>query len=297
MDEGVSAELRALRARAYAPGGDIADDPAAIERLAELERRDRERRAAAAREPAPAPVPESRAPDIIDAVPLLRPAPERDEAVAESDTSAADPADADEPADASYAGSGGAGARRHRPALRSVLMWAGSLVAVAVLAAGATSVVTARSASTATALPDDARVTHATTLLPTGAELPAFFGDFSEPENSRAFESFFGLAVFQTSAFTSNADDGEACIFVLRSTDLESTTSGSWSGSQGCSAGAFPAASTFIVGQEQPEELRERYPIGTALQFVLTDAGVDVFVSSAPEPGETPAARAAQPAG
>ena len=41
MDEGVAAELRALRARAYAPGADIADDPVGLARLRELEERER----------------------------------------------------------------------------------------------------------------------------------------------------------------------------------------------------------------------------------------------------------------
>lgn len=303
MDEGVSAELRSLRARAYAPGGDIADDPAAIARLAELETAERARRAAASLEPAPDMTPADLPPGIIDSVPGASPGPQDDAASAGPAAAASDDASEDASADASVP-------PRRRPALRSVLMWAGSLVAVAALAAGATFFATARSASTATALPQDARITHVTTLLPTGTELPPMFENWVSAENAAdalAFEQFFGLALFDVGdAWSSARGFGvdslrvrERCLVMTDVAMLEPRSDGSGAASlnQGCSAGSFPAAITMIVREQQPEELRDRYPIGTALQFVLTDAGVDVFVSPAPEPAETPAARAAQPAG
>ncbi|SDQ47549.1 hypothetical protein [Microbacterium sp. cf332] len=312
MDEGVTAELRTLRSRAYAPGGDIAADPAALARLAELEERERRRRVAAAHDPEPEPEPAP--PSIVDAVPTF--------GALRADRRAARPDDAEpeDGADASHDGDGAAasddddaGSRaraRRRPPLRAVLTWAGSLVAVAVLAVGVTAFATARTARTATALPADANVTHVTTLLPTGAQLPAFFGSYADEQQGQSFEPFLGLAVFQTDIIWAPDDNANTCVFVTRVSDVESSTNDSWTGfmNQGCSAGAFPAAVSFVVREDQPEELLERYPVGTAMQFVLTEAGVDVFVSDAPEPPRSSAAStgtatdaaagaAAQPAG
>jgi len=39
---------------------------------------------------------------------------------------------------------------------------------------------------------------------------------------------------------------------------------------------------SFVVTEEYPAELREHFPNGSALQFVLSDVGVDVFLSDAP---------------
>ena len=142
---------------------------------------------------------------------------------------------------------------------------------------------------------------HVTTLLPTGTELPAFFGSYADGRDGRSFEPFFGLAVFETDTFWAPDEGEDSCVFVTRVSDVESSTDDSWSGfmNQGCSAGAFPASASFVIRDDQPEELVARYPVGTALQFVLTDAGVDVFVSEAPPSTAAPssAASGAQPAG
>lgn len=264
MDDGADAELRALRARAYAPGGDIADDPAALARLTELEARRRERAERAVGAPTdPAPVAdEASSPSEDDAAPLI--------------TAAGDP----EIATPSGTDAAAADAASPRPArrLRTVLTWAGSLVAVAVLAAGITLFATARTAFTATALPEDAAVTHLTTLLPTGAEQPPFLRDYGS-DQARAFEPFFGLETYQVSWIDADA----SCILLMSGTQAEAASSTGWSSfGQGCSAGAFPAAVSFVVAEEYPDELREHFPDGSALQFVLTETGVDVFVSNAP---------------
>lgn len=279
MDEGVAAELRALRLRAYAPGGDIADDPAALARLTELEQRERAERVPRthAREPDPEPV----RPSTIDTLTDLP-------------TARSDEPRHDEPGD----GVAEPTARRARP-LRSILMWAGSLVAVAALSVGITAFATARSASTATALPPDARISHVTTLLPTGEEIPAFMRPYSGGVEPGSFEKFLGLSVFRSTDTWRGNDN--VCLSVARIDD-ETSGDGSRSGAfyQGCSAGAFPAAVSFVVWEDQPDELLERYPLGTGLQFVLTDAGVDVFVSEAPASSaapEAPGEAASQPAG
>jgi hypothetical protein len=284
MDEGVAAELRALRVRAYAPGGDIADDPAALARLAELEAREREDRMPHAH--APEPDPEPVRPPIIDGIPDL--------ATPRSDDPRADESQTDKSRD-DDAGPTAPRARRLRP----LLIWAGSLVAVAVVSVGITAFATARSASTATALPPDAGVSHVTTLLPTGEEIPDFMRPYGDELEAESYESFLGLSVFR--AVDTWQEGGNVCLSVARLDDPTSgDTSRSGSYYQGCSAGAFPAAVSFIVWDDQPEELLERYPVGTALQFVLTDAGVDVFVSEAPTSTaapEAPGEAGAQPAG
>ncbi|MCZ4068538.1 hypothetical protein O1W71_12730 [Microbacterium sp. H37-C3] len=283
MDEGVAAELRALRVRAYAPGGDIADDPAALARLAELEAREREDRMPHAR--APEPDSEPVRPPIIDGIPDL--------ATPRSDDPRADESQTDESRD-DDAGPTAPRARRLRP----LLIWAGSLVAVAVVSVGITAFATARSASTATALPPDAGVSHVTTLLPTGEEIPDFMRPYGDGVEAGSFEKFLGLSVFRTTDIWRGGDN--ICLSVARIDDDQGDGSVTGSSYQGCSAGAFPAAVSFIVWDDQPEELLERYPVGTALQFVLTDAGVDVFVSEAPTSSaapEAPGEAGIQPAG
>ncbi|MGZ0069519.1 hypothetical protein [Microbacterium arborescens] len=290
MDEGVAAELRALRARAYAPGADIADDPVALARLTELEERER-----ASRTPRPpAPVTPRSAP-----TPTSAPTPSPAETASPASGPVPEPVPGDD-------ADGAASASRRAPrSLRPILMWAGSLVAVAALAVGITAFATARSASTATALPPDARISHVTTLLPTGEEIPEFLRPYGDEGEAGSYEEFLGLSVFHFTDTWRGTDNGPAannvCLSVAHIDD-QASGDNSRGGSyyQGCSAGAFPAAVSFVVWEDQPDELLERYPLGTGLQFVLTDAGVDVFVSEAPAssaapdaPGET----GTQPAG
>jgi hypothetical protein len=49
-----------------------------------------------------------------------------------------------------------------------------------------------------------------------------------------------------------------------------------------CGAGSFPAEAVFIVGRQAPSELRDRFPVGTAMQFVLDGEQVHIY---AREPG------------
>ncbi|KAA9089063.1 hypothetical protein [Microbacterium radiodurans] len=261
MDDGVTAELRALRARAYGPDADIAADPVATSRLAELEAADRAAAAAALRprEPEPEPEPE---PEVVDEVAALFPEP----------VGSTPDAREDAPADERTA--------TPRPPKRLLLTWAGSLALVAVLAVAVTSFTTARSAATATTLPDDAQITHVTTLLPTGADVPDGLQDFSDGP-ARSFETFFGVETIEVSVPWLPGDS--TCILLMSTEQRDENSSNSWSGyGQGCSAGAFPASLSFVVADEHPEQLRERYPVGTALQFVARETGVDVFLSEAP---------------
>lgn len=277
MDDGVEAELRALRARAYAPGADIDADPAAVRRLAELEALHRSARTRSP-EPtrghdpdlAPTPPPGHAAPALTD--------PEPPRTGAETPAGGETTLDADIPADAAAAQPTDRASRR--PSVRTVLTWAGSLVAVAVLAAAVTNFATARTASTATAIPDDAPVTHLTTLLPTGGEQPGFLREWGA-DDARSFEPFFGLRTYEVRAPWHEHE--QTCLLLMNEEHADEATDGGWASyGQGCSAGAFPAAMSFVVTEEYPAELREHFPNGSALQFVLSDVGVDVFLSDAP---------------
>ncbi|MDD7927992.1 hypothetical protein [Microbacterium thalli] len=271
MDDGLDAELRALRARAYAPGADIDADPAALHRLAELEAL---RRSARTRSPGPMrgddpdATPTAR---LVDAGPALTdPEPPRPDSGISAGTEIA--------ADTTAAQATGRASRR--PSVRTALTWAGSLVAVAVLAAAVTNFATARTASTATAIPDDAPVTHLTTLLPTGGEQPGFLREWGA-DDARSFEPFFGLRTYEVRAPWHEHE--QTCLLLMNEEHADEATDGGWgSYGQGCSAGAFPAAMSFVVTEEYPAELREHFPNGSALQFVLSDVGVDVFLSDAP---------------
>lgn len=270
MDDGADAELRALRARAYGPASDIDADPAALRRLAELEAL---RRSAHARslEPAHADAPDA-LPVAVEPGPAL---PDRaDASPAEHDADSAR-------TDATERDAGGpTGRPSRRPSLRTTLMWAGSLVAVAALAAAVTNFATARTASTATAIPDDAPVTHLTTLLPIGGEQPEFLRDWGA-EDSRSFEPFFGLRTYEVRVPW--LEHEHTCLLVMNGEQADQASDAGWSSyGQGCSAGAFPAAMSFVVTSEYPAELREHFPEGSALQLVLSDVGVDVFLSDAP---------------
>ena len=57
----------------------------------------------------------------------------------------------------------------------------------------------------------------------------------------------------------------------------------------GCGAGPFPASAQFIVGGQSPDELRARYPDGTALSFVLDGDVVGVFMAPPATPTPRPA--------
>ena len=98
--------------------------------------------------------------------------------------------------------------------------------------------------------------------------------------------SFEGLTVARTpwSMFGQGDDD---CLFVVA--DQRIGDDGSIRGPiyTGCRAGSFPATAEFLVGIDSPQQLRDRFGDGTALQFVLDGDVVGVFVG-APVPSPTP---------
>lgn len=265
MDDDVREELVRLRARAYGPDADIANDAPALARLAELE--DRERRAREEAVPA-APAPD----DAPSGVSFDTQTPEIPHDAAAADTTGGEESGTDAVED---------GPARRRPrrspvrSRRTLWLWAASIAAVAAVtsaatAAGMTFVPVARTAG----------VAQVDTLVEDAAfDVPSFFGPIGE--GARGFRDYLGLTAivgFQEVASGERAP----CLYIVDAEDLREA-SGSFQGGYifgGCGAGAFAPTAEFVVSDQLPEQLRERFPIGTSLQFVFDGERVGVFTDA-----------------
>lgn len=285
------AELRALRERAYGPDADIHDDPAAMQRLRELEDGERVRPAAAAApdfdarrgrfdDAAGAPRRVDR-PAIPDDVGHAASAQTGDRSLDAGDTASDPEAVAantmpDSPDASSAAGSdAGEGVaipvqaaappwwRRRMP-----LLWAGSVVVAALLGAGAALSMQTIWAGQVAVLTEDADRTW-----------PEGFFD-PPPEGGAMFEDFLGLTPVRVPQQMGPDSTLSNCLYVLLA------PSNGMMGA-GCSAGTFPATAAILVTEQSPAEVLERFEPGTALQFVLDGSQVRVY-AAAPAPGATP---------
>lgn len=296
------AELRALRERAYGPDADIHRDPAAMQRLRELEDGERVRpesaaspdidamrgrfddragaprrvgragvaadgpvaagvQAAYSADPPvaaeagePAPVVEASAPTHPAPAPGT---PEQDGGTDAAETTAAGDVAAGKPADSKPWW------RRRMP-----LLWAGSVVAAALLGAAIAVSAQTIAAGQVAVLSEDAD-----SAWPEG-----FFSP--QPEGGAAFEDFHGLTPVRVPQEMGPDGTISDCLYVL-----VSPSSGMLGA--GCSAGTFPATAAILVTEQAPGELLERFEPGTALQFVLDGSQVRVY-AAAPVPGATP---------
>lgn len=245
MDADHGSELERLRARAYGPNADIAGDPAAVARLRELEDRERMRTA-----------------------PL--------EAEAETEADPGDDADAPqpdpEPEEAEPA--------PRRPLLRSRRrVWVAAVAVAGVVAL--TSAATAAGVSV-TAVDRTAGIAQTDTLT---ADPDAQLGSAGylgfDPEQTRGFADYYGLTVFSGVSQIDSEGNQAECLIALDTSEVREADSprsaprGIRVG--GCGAGPFPASVEFIVTSSFPEPFRARYPVGTAMQFVLDDGNVGVF--------------------
>ncbi len=245
MDADHGSELECLRARAYGPNADIAGDPAAVARLRELEDRERMRTA-----------------------PL--------EAEAETEADPGDDADAPqpdpEPEEAEPA--------PRRPLLRSRRrVWVAAVAVAGVVAL--TSAATAAGVSV-TAVDRTAGIAQTDTLT---ADPDAQLGSAGylgfDPEQTRGFADYYGLTVFSGVSQIDSEGNQAECLIALDTSEVREADSprsaprGIRVG--GCGAGPFPASVEFIVTSSFPEPFRARYPVGTAMQFVLDDGNVGVF--------------------
>ncbi|MBW9121657.1 hypothetical protein JNB63_16280 [Microbacterium trichothecenolyticum] len=292
-------ELATLRERAYGLNADIHDDPAALARLSELE----EQAAAASAANIAAhsawthlstdgALPRRSAVDDeegTEPVPLTLPPPERADAAAAADPTAPDRDGRESPAptppgagstdadaggtDPADSGSGAgdevvdsdaedAAVATARPWWRRLpVLWAASVVAAVLAGVALTLLVQSMEAGRVGVLHIDP-----------DAEWPEDVWA-GETEDSFAFETFYGLTVLSQPQVTGDGTQGPVpCLIVFSGVgDNPSYLGGS------CGAGSFPAEAVFIVGRQAPSELRDRFPVGTAMQFVLDGEQVHVY--------------------
>lgn len=251
MDDDVREELRSLRARAYGPDADIATDPSAVQRLRELEELDR-------RPPAP--------PERADAD--RPPGPVGSDA----EVPASDPSDEFDASDDETA-------PNRRPLLRSrrsVWIAAAALAGVAVVASVATAVGTSF-----TAVDRTAGIAQVDALTP-APDLQIDFAGYLgfDPEQTRGYADYYGLTAFAGPTQIDSEGNRAECLLLSDTDDMNGSDSGARSSgvrSGGCGAGPFPATVEFIVTPSFPAEFRARFPVGSAVQFVLDGDDVGVF--------------------
>lgn len=260
MDDASAAELSRLRARAYGPDADLADDPAARSRLEELEAQLRAEREA--QRPSVAAV--SRASE-----------PPADSVGARSVTPGGDTSVTDVGAEAEE----DAAASRVWALLRMLTSRlppvATAMVAVAIAAAVA---LTASIVWGLASLPVISQTTAsrqvATLEINDDVAIPeGFFGTTSE--QAIAYE-YYGLLMAQSSAMSPNGES--ECLIGLDEDDLTADGQGvNGPFYYGCRAGAFPATIEVPLDDTAPERLRAQFPEGGALQFVLQGDRIGVF--------------------
>lgn len=255
-------ELRTLRIRAYGRDADIHLDAAALRRLDELENGEQS---------------SGEAGGTVDgrvvAAEHVTDHPSDPDAEAPADDRATEPGDA-QPHGPESRGAvpNSAGPRRSNRRKRIGLLWACSLVLVAVIAGfgGAAMTEATRIA------PFDVEATQVGVLKPDpNADVPGILG--SADDGTVMFADFHGMRAASVSSYWSGGSS--PCLQIMSSADLATATDDSFSGMMygACGAGAFPAAVQFLVTPELPEELRAVFPEGSALQFVLQDDRVVVF--------------------
>ncbi|MBY0687530.1 hypothetical protein [Microbacterium marinilacus] len=267
MDTDIREELRLLRARAFGPAADIDRDPAALRRLRELEALSAvgspEKPEPVEDEPEPEPAEETPAPaaepaESPSSTPLAEAVPP---APTDAREDAAEP-DAPRPTRARFP--------RH-----IVVLWAGSVVAAAALAAGA-----AYGLARISPVAVSSGAPQIATLEPTSSiEVPP--GWVGAGPSSKVWE-FHDLVLFETTSGFSNSG-GIGCFTALAAEELPErdadTSSWSLSGGlyAGCAVGTFPATISMRVDSNAPEQLRATYP-DSALQFVKDGDRIGVFL-------------------
>ncbi|MFT2752701.1 hypothetical protein [Clavibacter sp. Sh2088] len=162
-----------------------------------------------------------------------------------------------------------------RPRRRLAVLWAASLVGAVALTAVVVSAVSA---------PPGREV--AVVRFDPDQDLPVYMRDyFGGAETGSA--RFHGLTLVRLEGDRSASPRirGECLAIQPARAALSSTEGG------GCAAGAFGASAQFVVNVGAPEELREVYPVGTALLFDLRGDAVHVRVDDSvrvPSPTRPP---------
>lgn len=258
MNESMTNELQALRARAYGPDADLHLDPVGVNRLRELEKI---ARGADSVEPAP----RSKEPDPPQSQPTA-------ETRAPDDSN---PAAAAEGVEA---------AKDPRPRRGSTTRAVVALTAILAVTVAVTAAVTAAVSQRIQADPRQVAVLS----IDSGARLPEMFQNWqcsdgqctpNEEVPGDVFTQFYGLTTFTVPGGFMGSSDDSLCLTIVESSAM-STEGDSWSGPiyTGCGAGDFPATIQLPVSPRLPQELRDAFPEGTGLQFILE--GDEVVVLS-----------------
>lgn len=264
-------ELRALRERAYGPGADIHGDPAALQRLHELEglvlvgagdAASVDHDVAVVDPVTDAGTQSPHADGLGGALPpspgFSDTSPDPSETDAAAPGTPTSPAPSDPSEESEESGAEVASAPWWRT--RRTLLWLGALVVAVALAVAATVWVMQGRA-------------HAVAVLSVDedGEWPRdFFGQ--KPEGALLFEDFFGLTVLVLPEVWGGRAT-TSCLYVI-----ETTTPNQMVSTVACSAGDFPPTAGLAVPPAAPEAMLDRFPEGTALQFV--QRGPQVFVYS-----------------
>lgn len=267
MDTAADEELRALRARAYGPTADIAQDHKAIQRLQELEALRTtttiESASVVTSVPTTNATTSTELPAPSDALDDERGEENTLETFVPPDRSAATQALAE---------------RTHR---RRKMLWIASVVASSALAASITYALTWMSPVSASS-----GAPQIDTLQPSVATAVPV-GWFGADENSNTFD-FYGLTLFTGENNYARTDLPNAeCLYVVETDQVPAevdfdATSWGFQGEMytGCKLGVFPAAVEIPLGDKVPDELSAHFPSGRALQFVLDGDRVGVFLDS-----------------
>lgn len=245
MDMGDADELAALRARAYGRDADIFDDPAALQRLRELEQRasaaDRSRGSGEDGMPAEHLVAAASGGHADSAV------PDRPSAH-DGLPSTAPTGGADVPEKATPPGP--------RPFTRRLAaLWAASVVAACLVTGVVVGIVT----------------TYDPTVVATLAEAPELgipdgVENLANAEDLIRFDDYLDVAVVAVSIpDTDTYDPGAECIAILGDPG--------WN-QGGCSQRGFEAVVELTVTAGFPEEFRARHEVGTSLRFVRDGARI-----------------------
>ncbi|KQZ85536.1 hypothetical protein ASD56_04240 [Microbacterium sp. Root166] len=267
MDDHPVDELRMLRERAYGPDADISLDPAALARLNELEGR-----------AAAVPVDES----------ALGPGPglagqESPATQPSTEEFSAEPELTDDPPAGAETASPAEGADLPAPdpevapvaasPFRAFLRSRMGRITVAALALFLAAVVGAALTMATVDRHDRVAVLDADPE----AEWPeGFFG----PERGGAviYDELLGVTPIYVPDDWTDVE-GTFCLYMTR-TDRLQGTEGPGILTAGCTAGDFDATTALLVNADMPAELLERFPEGTALQFVVDGSTVSVYADT-----------------
>ncbi|GAA3913930.1 hypothetical protein [Microbacterium invictum] len=251
MDDSDVQELGLLRARAFGRHPDI--DAAGLERLRELEARVG---GGAAGDVPPRP-PARLAADVVAATPADLRTPMRPAPPLPTTPSGADP------------GASGVTAEPAGRAARMLSLLSSRRTLVLLAAVAVVVALVAMVVSITTAVNRPGQV--ATLNLDPAGEWPMQFGEAQA--DSLLFEEFYGLTVVLVPQ-SWGVGTASPCLFIAR-TDPQGMML-----SAGCGAEQFPPTAAIEVVDGMPQELRDRYPVGSELQFVLGDDTVLVYATA-----------------